>query len=112
MRAGLVADPKDYRWSGYGEATAGAKRAREGLRVMMQRVGDAGAWHDVARAYRLFVFQANEERGLTPEGQPIGPGFSHEHMARVIDEGGKLERGVLLRCRVRYFRACPNWAIF
>ena len=32
VRAGMVKDPKDYRWSGYGEAVAGKKRARAGLR--------------------------------------------------------------------------------
>jgi putative transposase len=28
---GLVEDPKDYRWSGYGEAMGGSQRARRGL---------------------------------------------------------------------------------
>jgi hypothetical protein len=31
VRAGLVKDPKDYRWSGYGEAVVGKAWAREGL---------------------------------------------------------------------------------
>ncbi len=31
VRAGIVADPKDYRFSGYGEAMGGGKHAREGL---------------------------------------------------------------------------------
>jgi putative transposase len=31
VRAGLVEDPKDYRWTGYGEACGGSKRARRGL---------------------------------------------------------------------------------
>src|SRR6056297_1339310 len=35
VRAGLVADPKDYRWCGYGAAVAGRKPAREGLRRVM-----------------------------------------------------------------------------
>jgi putative transposase len=33
VRAGLAKDPKDYRWTGYGEATGGNKRARRALRV-------------------------------------------------------------------------------
>ena len=33
IRAGIVNDPKDYRWSGYGQAAAGNKLAREGLRI-------------------------------------------------------------------------------
>ena len=35
VRAGIVKDPADYRWSGYGEAVAGKKAAREGLRLVM-----------------------------------------------------------------------------
>jgi len=31
VRAGLVADPADYRWSGYAEAMAGKARSRRGL---------------------------------------------------------------------------------
>ena len=31
VRAGMVADPADYRWSGYAEAMAGKARARRGL---------------------------------------------------------------------------------
>jgi prevent-host-death family protein len=31
VRAGIVSDPKNYRWCGYGEAVAGKKKAREGL---------------------------------------------------------------------------------
>ena len=35
VRAGLVEDPEEYRWTGYGEACGGSKRARRGLcRVM------------------------------------------------------------------------------
>jgi REP element-mobilizing transposase RayT len=36
VRAGLVEDPKDYRWTGYGEATGGSKRARRGLCKVME----------------------------------------------------------------------------
>jgi len=31
LRAGLVEDPKDYRWCGYAEAVGGSKRVRRGL---------------------------------------------------------------------------------
>src|SRR5262245_1223977 len=39
VRAGLVKDPKDYRWSGYGQAVAGKKRARLGLQKVVRGVG-------------------------------------------------------------------------
>ncbi|MGE3311976.1 MAG: transposase, partial [Limisphaerales bacterium] len=35
VRAGIVKDPKDYRWSGYAEALAGRKPARAGLQFLV-----------------------------------------------------------------------------
>jgi putative transposase len=35
VRAGLTPDPKDYRYSGYGEAVAGSGKARAGLLSVM-----------------------------------------------------------------------------
>ncbi len=40
VRAGMLADPADYRWSGYAEAMAGKVRARRGL---VRIIGQA-AW--------------------------------------------------------------------
>jgi hypothetical protein len=37
VRAGLVRDPKDYRWSGHGEAVAGKRERRAGI---MRLFGD------------------------------------------------------------------------
>ena len=36
VRAGMVSDPKDYRWSGYAEAVAGKTSARQGLAVVVR----------------------------------------------------------------------------
>jgi putative transposase len=36
VRAGICEDPKDYRWSGYGEAVAGGKQAREAVRWLAE----------------------------------------------------------------------------
>lgn len=33
IRAGIVSDPKDYRWRGYGEAVGGGRLARNGLMI-------------------------------------------------------------------------------
>jgi putative transposase len=41
VRAGLVEDPKDYRWTGYGEAMGGSKRARRGLCRVMEAPMDS-----------------------------------------------------------------------
>jgi hypothetical protein len=45
VRAGLVKDPKDYRFSGYGEAMGGSKQARAGLGVAL---GEPGEWKAVS----------------------------------------------------------------
>jgi REP element-mobilizing transposase RayT len=61
VRAGMVKDPADYRWSSYGEAVGGGtkgngRKAREGLvRAYFcdQGVGfEAGKWQEVSRLYR------------------------------------------------------------
>jgi hypothetical protein len=61
VRAGMVDDPADYRWSGYGEAVGGGKRgngkkSREGIvRACMSHKGtgfDADKWKEVSRIYR------------------------------------------------------------
>jgi len=61
VRAGMVADPAEYRWSSYGEAVGGGtkgngKKAREGLvRACMSHHGagfEAEKWKEVSRIYR------------------------------------------------------------
>ncbi|MFU8849337.1 MAG: transposase, partial [Opitutales bacterium] len=55
VRAGLVADPKDYRFCGYAEAVAGQPRARAGLRwIWAARAGgDPRSENSVASALQL-----------------------------------------------------------
>jgi len=124
VRAGMVEDPKDYRWSGYGEAVAGKDASRSGLRLVMFESlscvgsGQAAArkvvsWRKVARRYREVLFMAGEERegesGSVNEsrkengkGRPRR-GFTPEEVARVLEEGGSLSEGAMLRCKARYF---------
>jgi REP element-mobilizing transposase RayT len=61
VRAGMVTDPAEYRWSSYGEAVGGGtkgngKKSREGLvRVCMSHQGagfEADRWQEVSRIYR------------------------------------------------------------
>jgi hypothetical protein len=81
VRAGLVEDPKDYRWCGYAGAVAGDKRARRGLQLVYGRqVKALPAWMEVAAAYRSLLFV---------HGQ--------------IEGEEALPQAALLRCRVRYF---------
>ncbi|MEM0967454.1 MAG: transposase, partial [Verrucomicrobiota bacterium] len=88
VRAGLVKDPKDYRFCGYGEAVGGGTRAREGLSVLG---GDLSG-------YRQTLYGSGSEE---KEGKAV---LSREEALRVLErEKGKLPLTVVLRCRVRYF---------
>ena len=54
VRAGLVEDPKDYRWCGYAEAMGGSKQARRGLcRVMEKPLDSWGENHDWYRCWLI-----------------------------------------------------------
>jgi REP element-mobilizing transposase RayT len=124
VRAGLVKDPAEYRWSGYGEAVGGGakgngKKARAGLvRALRAHQGvgaDADLWaHDVSREYRRILLAGAVEmhesrvgRGGETEVRRTRKGMSAEQAQR---EQERMERkleeipyGRMLRCRVRYF---------
>jgi REP element-mobilizing transposase RayT len=57
VRAGMVRDPKDYRWSGYGEAANGNAKMVEGLRQTMDAEGQVlHTAEEVLAAYRMGLF--------------------------------------------------------
>lgn len=109
VRAGLVNDPKDYRWCGYAEALGGSKRARVGIcRVLgISR----NKWTETATsAYRRVLLaegMENADARTTAEGfqkrVPEKPGIDRQSALDQLKAGGKLSRAELLRCRVRYF---------
>jgi putative transposase len=104
VRAGIVADPKDYRYSGYGEAMGGGGVAREGLRMLLGATrGHRVSWGRAHNAYRQQLYVQGRQRGLDPQGQPIRQGFAPEQVQEVLASGGRLPMHELLRCRVRYF---------
>ena len=102
VRAGLVSDPKDYRWCGYSEAVAGKELARQGLASAASDLKSGASWREVAAAYRRLLFGSGRE-------QADRPGISREEVARVFAAGGNLTLAQLLRCRVRHF--CDGLAI-
>ncbi|MFO1490540.1 MAG: transposase [Kiritimatiellia bacterium] len=95
VRAGIVKDPKDYRWSGYGEAVAGKMPARAGLTRLMMMEGAARNWGEAAPVYRRLVFATGVETGTRQ-------GISREQVAEVLAKGGELTMFELLHCKVRY----------
>ena len=96
VRAGIVKDPKAYRYSGYGEAVGGSQQARKGLKSVMLSLGPEMPWGQVSHKYRRLLY----ERGERTEKKA---GFSSEEVEKVVEEGGNLPAGTVLRCRVRYF---------
>lgn len=103
VRAGMVSDPKDYRFSGYGEAMGGSAKAREGIHMVMTSLDCVGKWKKVRSEYRKHLFSAGEQKGLSVDGKPLRGGITQEHVDEVLRTGGVLSRGELLHCRVRYF---------
>jgi REP element-mobilizing transposase RayT len=79
VRAGIVSDPADYRWSGYGEAIGGGKKgngkkAREGIvRACMCHKGacfEAERWKEVSRIYRRAMGMAlGRKTGKTQDSE-------------------------------------------
>jgi len=93
VRAGLVTDPKEYRFCGYSEAVAGNKTAQAGI----SSVVGLDNWGEVHAHYREVLFGTG---GAAREGAASIP---ERDFQRVIAEGGKLPLADLLRCRIRHF---------
>ena len=117
VRAGMVADPADYRWSSYGEAVGGGpkgngKKAREGpVRACMSHQGagfEADRWKEVSRIYRRAMGLAlgrKRGRAAVEKGKVRAPMNTAEALA-AKDNGTvlpDLALAKMLRCRVRYF---------
>ena len=98
VRAGMVDDPKDYRWCGYGAAAAGDERAKAGLdRLSPPGTNASMNW------YRMLLFAEGMQEGLSTPETPIRRGLSPEQARQVWAEGGEIGLFDALRCRVRYF---------
>ncbi len=120
VRAGMVKDPADYRWSSYGEAIGGGakgngKTARAGLvRALRAHQGigaDADLWASgVSKEYRKLLIAGAVGKSAESVGRDgktimktLRKGISKEESERVHDKDGDVPLGKLLRCRVRYF---------
>lgn len=99
VRAGLVTDPKDYRFCGYAEAVTGRELALAGLRRIWSAYADATpreamSNEDVLQSHRSLLFG----KGAS------GAGMSRAEVLKVLEkQDGVLPRAQVLRCRVRYF---------
>ena len=93
----MAADPKNYRYCGYGEAMGGSQEARAGLAAIVKTVGVDEPWGLLGSEYRkhLYVEGARKKHGRAA--------FSAGQTEQVLQADGKLPIQEVLHCRVRYF---------
>ena len=122
VRAGMVADPAEYRWSSYGEAMgatgrSGAKAKAGLVRAWMAHEGleaDARHWTGrVSMEYRVLLLQEGQERTrdtVNEQGQRATQvtrrGMKRGEANAELDQlsaGGKVAIGKMLRWKLRYF---------
>jgi putative transposase len=115
VRAGMVSDPADYRWSSYGEAVGGGKKgngkkARAGLvRAYFcdQGVGfEAERWREFSCLYRRLMGLALERKSDKAEVSSRRRSRTAATRMEAEDNGTvllDLKLAAMLRCRVRYF---------
>jgi len=100
VRAGLCADPKDYRYCGYGEALGqgSCTLAKEGIRTILG-LAPSICWEQLSAEYRKQLFL----RGAVATSRH-GPAFDSAKTQEVVDqEQGQLSAQERLRCKIRYF---------
>ena len=102
VRAGLVKDPKDYRFCGYAEAVAEGGQAAQGLRAIWAAYADGSLRSNVAIADALQM-----HRGLIFGKRASDAGISemeHRQALKILEQqDAVLPKATVLRCRVRYF---------
>jgi putative transposase len=113
VRAGIVADPKDYRWSGYGEAAAGVYTSQAALARMAElsspalanRTQEERSWlADTMSWYREALYGRGAEV-RDEAGTIVRRGFSSSEIEAVRDAHGDLPLRAYLGLRVRYLTA-------
>jgi len=108
VRAGIVDDPKDYRWSSYGVACAGKAVARNGIKQVIDTLNGYRNARPVSPAkalehYRSEMFVRGQDLGSDEHDKPIRKGLSRDQIAQTLKSGGKLTLEQALLTRVRYF---------
>jgi len=102
VRAGIVSDPKDYRFCGYAEAVAGHALAQRGICQIWRAYADGSACGQMTveeglRMHRELIFGQRV-------GDPGLPKQERQQALKVLKKGNAvLPKATVLRCRVRYF---------
>jgi len=99
VRAGLCADPKDYRYCGYAEALAkGSLVARQGIRTILGQP-ETVSWKELSCRYRKYLFVKGSSKSADKP-----PAFDLANAQRVVEQqNGDLPLPQRLLCRIRYF---------
>ena len=126
VRAGMVEDPADYRWSSYGEAVGGGRGARKAQQGLVRALYSFGkretterSWAQggVGKEYRRLLIESGMEEQETPvhsnPREKVGKVVTRKGMSRSKatkelerlskDKERDLKISKLIRCRVRYF---------
>ena len=123
VRAGMVDDPAEYRWSSYGEAIGGGakgngKKARAGLvrALTAHQGGEANADHwsgEVSKDYRMLLLETGVESTkevVNAEGKwevkTVRKGMKREVVEAELEQLSRSQDvalGKMIRHRVRYF---------
>jgi len=104
VRAGIVEDPKDYRWCGYAEAVGGSRHARRGLCMVMLKPQDSwkknGAW------YRCWLMLDGKEVEADEKTEAnhvkIQKGIPKEKAEKALKNKGRLTVGECVLSRMKY----------
>ncbi|MGB0578151.1 MAG: transposase [Limisphaerales bacterium] len=93
-RAGLVNDPKDYRYCGHAEAVAGNRAIRRETVAL----SEGSNWRQAVGEYRsrMMVYGAESNRA---DKRALSP----KKVRQVLEQGGQVELGEVLRLKLRYF---------
>ncbi len=94
VRAGIVEDPKNYRFCGYSEAVAGNTEARSGICRLLYENVSKKALADYRKM--LFLMGATTSRESQKRMSPA-------KVKRVVERGGELPMAEVLRLKIRYF---------
>lgn len=98
VRAGMVVDPKDYPFSGYGEAVARGRDAAVGLEALIAKGGVSVPGEEALATYRLLLYGVGEHGGSETKCR-----LDPCEIEAVIRARGRLSMAQVMRCRVRYF---------
>ena len=106
VRAGIVKEPKEWRWCGYAEAAAAQSLAREGIYEVLGAPGDASrdgaGWRRVHHRYRTLLLSERIQR-RDEDGRIFRKGLTPEELEAAEEQGVELPQMELLLHRVHYF---------